>query len=134
MKKKWLLNNITLKITALLLAILTWLYVRGEIKSQIETETKTITGLEVKILGSVSPLRERQWQVRIEPARIDLKITGPYSRINKVRPENILVFVDLSNLKVGGEYPLPLNVNLPPGIEAELNVNTCKVSLKNETR
>jgi YbbR domain-containing protein len=128
--KKWLLNNIALKITAILLAIITWVYVRGEIRSQEEIESRIFPALEVKVLGSVPPLKDRPWHVRVEPNKIDVTVSGPRSRINRVHPENVSIFVDISNLKAGEEYHLPVKAHLPPAIEAELNVNTCKVTLE----
>jgi YbbR domain-containing protein len=39
MMKNWLLNNLGLKIVALILAVAVWLYVGGELEKQTKLET-----------------------------------------------------------------------------------------------
>ena len=106
--KKPVFDNIGLKITAVLLSILLWLFAssRGlsEIALDIPLEFRDIpTGLELT-----------NYSVKV----VSISIKGQERIIRTIRPLDVTVFIDLSKAKKGeSSYTINKNdVKLPPGV------------------
>lgn len=87
---------------------------KPNVKVIVELKEKVVEReflLPVKIYGSSVFLK---WKV--SPTQVKVKIRGPYTKINALNLQDILVSVDLSHIEVK-EATLPVSVSLPPGLE-----------------
>lgn len=105
-------NDLTIKIFALIIAIILWSYVMSE---ENPTITKEFRNIEVS-LSNYSSL-ERQGLVIMEPKdpKITIKISGKRNYVNRITEDDILASVDLSGYSEG-------NVKVPVYIDAPSEV------------
>lgn len=105
------MNNLTVRIFALIMAIMLWSFVMGEEKP-IKTVERTIP---VQI-NNLSVLEEKNLLL-IEPkdAKIDIEIKGKRNTLNKLTDKDILATVDFKDCEEG-TMKLPVNIEVPPGI------------------
>jgi len=102
-------NDLTLKIFALVIAIILWSYVMSE---ENPTITKEFRNTEVS-LSNYSSL-ERQGLVIMEPKdpKITIKISGKRNYVNRILEEDILASVDLSGYSEGS-VKVPVYIDVP---------------------
>ena len=100
-------NDITIKIFALIIAIILWSYVMSEVDPKITAEHK----IDVSF-SNVTSL-ERQWLVVLEPKDVSIKVTisGIRSDVIEVSEEDIIAKVDLDGYK--GNVKVPVYVDVP---------------------
>ena len=101
-------NDLTIKIFALIIAIILWSYVMSEVNPDITREYKNIN-----ITFSNIDALERQGLVVMEPkeANISVKVTGKTKDMNKFTSQGINARVDLSGYSEG-EIKVPVHVSL----------------------
>lgn len=106
-------NNLTIKIFALIMAIILWSYVMSEENPAITEEFKNI---EVT-LTNVATL-EKQNLVVLEPNEptVNVKVSGKRSDINKISEEDIIARVDLSGYQEG-DRKVPVYIDVPDEIK-----------------
>ncbi|MCF6461526.1 CdaR family protein [Clostridium sp. Cult3] len=102
-------NDLTIKIFALIIAIILWSYVMSE---ENPTITKEFRNTEVS-LSNYSSL-ERQGLVIMEPKdpKITIKISGKRNYVNRILEEDILASVDLSGYSEGS-VKVPVYIDVP---------------------
>lgn len=127
--KKWFLNNLGLKVLSLILAIILWFYIGGELGQGRNIQERVVRGIPVKVLEPLSGLGQHPFQIKIVPERIDLVLRGPKVDIDRLAPGELVAFVDISNLEVDRRYQLPVRVILPEDIESIPKVPSCEVIL-----
>ena len=108
-------NDWTLKVFALIIAIVLWSYVMSEVNPVMTEEFRNV---KVNILNEAS--LEREGIVILEPENIDnidikVTISGRRSDIIRVSAEDIIVQVDLSGYGTG-EVKVPIYVQVPVGV------------------
>lgn len=59
------------------------------------------------------------WQVKVNPERVDVWLKGPIGLLNQVRPEQISVIVDAAELEREGEVSLAPKITVPAGLNLE---------------
>ena len=111
-----LLDNWPQKVGAVILATLLWLFV-----STNETAT-TQRGVLVPII--VAGVEDTQVAIGV-PELIEVTVSGPSSRVDRLGPENIEAVLDLSGLE--GEFERAISVLPPQGITL-VNVNPSDVT------
>ncbi len=103
-------DNLTAKIFALIIAVILWSYVMGEVNPDITREIKNIT---VDYINTSS--LDDDGLVVLEPkeSTVDVKITGKKSEIKKFMDNNISILAqaDLSNVVVGKNH-IPIDLKL----------------------
>ncbi|MBU5438545.1 hypothetical protein KQI42_11020 [Tissierella sp. MSJ-40] len=101
-------NDLTIKIFALIIAIILWSYVMSEVNPD-----KTVEYKNINITFSNIDALERQGLVVMEPkeANISVKVTGKTNDINKFTSQGINARVDLSGYSEG-EIKVPVHVSL----------------------
>jgi YbbR domain-containing protein len=127
--KKLLLNNLGLKIAALIIAIVMWFLVSAELTVRGETQRKVISDIEVGILR---PSREEivePFKVKMNPRHVNLYIEGPKDQIADLTADNITAFVDISDFAREGIYSLPVKVILPDNIKMLSEIPICRIEL-----
>lgn len=119
--KKLLLENLGLKISAILIAIFLWLFVtsqgQSEIFFEIPLEFKNIpVGLGIASDGKKT---------------VQVTIRGQELMIKNIRPSDVRVYVDLSNAKAGKDtyYIAKDDVKLPYGVKV-MNVQPSSLQIR----
>lgn len=104
-------NEWTLKIFALLIAIILWTYVMSEVDPRISENFN----VEVRFLNESS--LERQGLVVLEPenATVRVRVSGRRSEIIKIKESDILAQVDLSGYSEG-KVKVPVYVQAPGSV------------------
>ncbi len=107
---KRFINNLPFKILSVVLALILWLYVAGELERRLWLGTKGVTfdNIPIKILG----LSEGEFKVEIKPNKASVVLYGYKSNPESIDSEDITLFVDLSNLK-SGTYELYIQNIIP---------------------
>jgi len=108
-------NDWTLKIFALIIAIVLWSYVMSEVNPVMTEEYRNV---KVSVLNQAS--LEREGIVVLEPENIDnisIKVTvsGRRSDIIKISADDIIAQVDLSGYGTG-EVKVPIDIQVPVGV------------------
>lgn len=108
-------NEWTLKIFALIIAIVLWSYVMSEVNPVMTEEYRNV---KVNVLNKAS--LERQGIVILEPENLDnlgikVAISGRRSDIIKLSKDDIIAQVDLSGYGTG-EVKVPIYVQVPVGV------------------
>lgn len=121
--KKILFENFGLKITAVLLSILLWLFASSRGLSEIALDVP----LEFKDIPPGLELMNHSIKV------VGVNIKGQEGIIRSIRPSDLRAFVDLSKAKKGeGIYTINKNnIKLPPGVTVtNITPSYVKVSLE----
>ena len=131
MIKKWLLNNLNLKLTSLLLAILSWFYITGIINIERDIATRVMDNVGVKLLRESGKPLGSNLEIEVIPDRVSITLKGRKSILEQVELSNVTLFIDISNLDVPGRYEnIPLKIVAPDGIEAVPHPHYCEVIIK----
>ena len=106
-------NNLTLKIFALIIAIILRGYVMGK---ENPPRTKPIRNVEVTFTNMES--LEQQNLVVMEPkvAKINVELSGKVNSLKDITPRDIIATVDLSGYKEG-DVKVPVYVEGPPDVK-----------------
>lgn len=106
-------NDLTLKIFALIIAIILWSYVMSEVNPPFENEFKNI---DVRYVNERA--LERQGLVIMEPQNASVRVTisGRRSEVLKVSSKDIIAQVDLSGYSEG-EQKVPVYVQVPDDVK-----------------
>ncbi|MFH1778281.1 MAG: hypothetical protein ABH952_12125 [Candidatus Omnitrophota bacterium] len=136
--KDWLTKDLISKIICLVLAVLIWVYISSELartRKDIYVQ-RVLHDLEVSVLGRPLQFSNVIFGVKIEPKFITLAIRGPESKINGLTKDDLNVFVNIENIELDREYPLPVQMILPPQVETIGPKPICRVTLstKNEKK
>lgn len=109
MKKNFPKDKILRVVLSLILAIFLWLTATANTNP---TKTMKINNLEINYTNLAEGL------IIDNPTnKVDIKITGLSSQINKVSKDEIRAFVDLNEISKSGEYTIEVKINgLPDGV------------------
>ena len=127
--KKWFLNNLGLKILALCLAAMLWLFVNAELTSKYKFVRKSVDNIKISILRQGQKMIISDYDVSLEPEFVKLMVEGPKDNIEVLTSENIIAFVDLTSIKETGNYFLPVKVILPNSLRLVFKAEDCKVKV-----
>ncbi len=103
----WLKHNWELKLVSLFIAVLLWFYVTV-------LQTPQVTKVFVVPIRWYGLGSELLIEKKIEYAGIYLK--GPKNLIDRLKPEELNVFLDLSKINKPGKYNVPVDVSVQRGI------------------
>lgn len=92
------------------------------ILADIQIAPKTLT----RTLSGVTVLTEPQ-PAKVSPARVNLTVQGPWPQVQDLKPENLKVRVDTTNL-APGFHRLNLSVDLPGGVSL-VRANPARVTV-----
>ncbi len=127
--KKWFLNNLGLKILALCLAAMLWLFVNAELTSKYKFVRKSVDNIKISILRQGQKMIISDYDVSLEPEFVKLMVEGPKDNIEILISENIIAFVDITSIKETGNYLLPVKVILPNSLRLVFKAEDCKVKV-----
>ncbi|MBI2447359.1 MAG: hypothetical protein HYV48_02340 [Candidatus Omnitrophica bacterium] len=131
MIRKWLLNNLRLKLTSLVLAILSWFYITGIINIERDIATRVMDNVGVKLLRESGKPLGNSLEVEVIPDRVSVTLKGRKSILEQVELSGLTLFIDIANFGVPGRYEnIPLQIVAPPGIEAVSHPHYCEVIIK----
>lgn len=133
MKEK-LLNNLGLKVIAILLAILSW----GIIVNITDPATdRTITGVTVHMLNEESLVNKGYTYEILEGSKIAVVVKGPTQKISGITAADIYATADFSKLSPVSDYVNIEAVCTKPGLEdykIEIALKTSQVKINIENR
>lgn len=131
MIRKWLLNNLRLKLTSLAMAILSWFYITGIINIERDIATRVTDNIGVKLLRESGKPLGSSLEVEVIPDRVSVTLKGRKSILEQVELSGLTLFIDIANFDVPGRYEnIPLQIVAPPGIEAVPHPHYCEVIIK----
>jgi YbbR domain-containing protein len=114
------------KIVCLLLAFFLWFYASSNDNTPSE---ETFTSIPVKIVnhGDFSVLKG-------DDVTVDVKVSGKRSVINRLRVDDIVAFVDISEVTEAGKHTLNIEFELPNGVTLEKSdINAITLQLDKNT-
>ena len=106
--KKWLLNNIDIKIIALIMAIILWFYITNEENIMAERYYE----IEVRAINL-----DQSLCIKDIRNNVSIGIKGPEKTLDNISSQKIVGTVNLENIKEAGEYQLDVNVIVPKKTE-----------------
>lgn len=109
---RFLFHNLGTKLTALLIAAVTWFALSGERRERISERSYRIPLSIVNVPRGtmiVSPL----------PDAVDVRVRGPFTPLRQLEPGKLEAVVDLADAAIGEKrYPLePADINVPREVE-----------------
>ena len=111
-----MLNNKTfLRIFSLVVAVLLWMYVMGEVDP---AKTSTVSNITVSFMNSDMLAEEGLAPIENENMQISAKIKGKRSLVNDVKRNGMSAYVDVSSCKEG-KNTVEVKINTPDGISVE---------------
>ena len=116
--RRLFLHNLGWKLFSLLIAIIIWntYYLTGGtfLDRYLEGEVKELQypGFRPRIMKRQVDTR----QFRIQPAQVDIAVSGSRSIVDDLQLKDILVYVDPDDYRDGDTNPVPVNVHVPSGV------------------
>lgn len=106
-------NDITIKIFALVIAIILWSYVMNEVNPKIEPEFKNI---EVTYLNQAELERSGLFLMSPQSLTVNVKVSGKRNDFKDIDEKDIIAEVDLSGYSEGSKR-VPINIKVPSKFE-----------------
>lgn len=123
-----MLNNKTLlKIISIVIAVLLWVYVMGE----VDPETKAkVYGIEVSYVNTDVLADSGLAVAEDEPLNVNAVIEGKRSDVNKAKKKGLTASVDVSECK-SGKNKEGITLNLPSGVVLDsLSADTAEIRVE----
>jgi len=119
---RWLEKDLTLKILAVVLAIVLWLRVGS---GQNPVVSVTLSGVSVQAVGLSGDLAVAE----IKPPKVDVTVRAPRDLLDRLGPDALAVEVDLSGAGAG-QFSLPITARAPRGVQVvEISPTYARVSV-----
>ncbi len=115
------LEDLWLKLFSLALAILTWTTVNFAVQRSaspgtplvpVMAEQRLFSGLPVVIMSSAEDVRN----LSVNPKEVDVLVRGEAAALDKLRPNDIRVIVDLTGIEAAHDLRKRIEVSTPPGV------------------
>lgn len=102
--KKWITNNLDIKLLAILMAIILWFYISSQYNTVVEKYYEIeIIPINLEDMLSIREIRER----------VTVGIKGPQNIVENIAANKITGTVNLQNVIEAGEYLLGVDVTAP---------------------
>lgn len=127
--RKWVLNNLWLKIVSMILAVGLWFYINSEITKTLVQ--KTFINVPVRLMVDREKLLLTDYQLTISPEKVDVLLRGEKSQVEKIRKSELKALVDAGDISAEGIYNLPVRILLPENINItkQVNPSACQVTI-----
>lgn len=130
-KHSRLLDNIARAVT-LILAFILWVYVAYSSNESFRT---TMDLMPIEVQGAAELAKAGYTMKSISYDRVNLTLSGTRTDINKVNPDNVKVYIDLSelspeNMAENDKHTLPLHVDLPSGVALAEVLDNVQVTME----
>lgn len=106
---RWLEKDVTLKILAVVLALLLWVRVGS---GQSPAVSVTLSGVTLRATGVPGELAVAE----IRPQRVDVTVRAPRTMLDRLDPDALRAEVDLTGAGAG-QFSLPVTVKVPRGVQ-----------------
>lgn len=106
---RWLEKDLTLKILAVVLAVVLWLRVGS---GQSPTVSVTVSGVTVH--ATAVPVELAVAETR--PQKVDVAVRAPRAMLGRLGPDSLQAEVDLTGARAG-QFSLPVVVKAPRGVQ-----------------
>ncbi len=111
-------QNFWLKLFSLVLATMIWFAISGvQTNSRSDRATlghseRKLKAVPITVMKSAADLRA----FRVEPSTVDITVSGPSSQVQALTPQQVEVFINLTDMHDPVGPTKKINVHLPPGI------------------
>lgn len=130
---RFLRRDIKYKIISLVLAMIIWFYVRGEIgqtnffyhKLRGQNQV-TFMNLPIRVLEISS---EGMRSIVVEPDTVSLDVSVPNALMKTLKPQDIMVYVKVDGL-LEGTYETLVSVEAPTGVMVLSDIQPVQISIK----
>ena len=106
-------SNLSLKIFALIIAVILWSYVMSE---ENPVKTKEIRNVKVQLTNTSSLDRENLVIMSPEEAKINIRVEGKVKTLNDITEDDFTVTADLSGYKEGS-WKVPIYIETPSDVK-----------------
>ena len=106
-------NNLSIKIFALIIAIILWSYVMSE---ENPIKPKEIRNVKVQLTNTSSLDRENLMIISPEEAKVNIRVKGKVKTLNDLSGDDFIVTADLSGYKEG-DWKVPVYVEVPSDVK-----------------
>ncbi len=104
-------------VLACILSVILWMYVASYANTDMERE---LTGLEVDYIGGDDILRDRKLLVTEKDQQsVSLTLLGKRNVVSAINKDDVLVSVDLTDIRSSGVYEKVYTVTLPEGVKED---------------
>lgn len=86
-----------------------WFHISDQIDSKI------IKNIKVNVMHPVN----YGYEVKLKDENVDLSLKGPKLILDRLKPEDIVAYIDVSSLKPPGPYKLLVNCTIPDKVEID---------------
>lgn len=126
------MRRLGLQIFSLGLAITVWFFLHGVVteKSGVPTALKTLSNIDVRLMGEPLVLGRNIVSIELEPRAIDLRVRGPENFIIPLSAADILAYIDVTGLTPGKMYSPVVQVKLPEGVDLVGALPLVRVEIK----
>lgn len=108
-------RNTTPKIVSILVALVLWLYVMGEVNPETDI---LLSNIKVQLLNQEELKNDGLVVINQEDYAVDVKVSGRRNELYKISQENIKVTADLRGFPQGVNS-IPLEISLPANVTIE---------------
>lgn len=125
---KQLINNWPFKMLSVVLSLVLWLYVTGELERGLWWTAKeiTFTNVPIKIMSS----QKNDFNVEIKPDKAKVVLYSYKSDLSRINPEDITLFVNLNDIN-SGTYELYIDNIIPEDFNIrEIEPSTVMVTIQ----
>ncbi len=124
--RRWLVQNLGLKLSSFLLAVVVWAYLHPALGKSPVLGQRVIE-VPVRVLQSASSV----FFARVEPETARVTIRGPREKLEDLTPESIEIYVDVSAYLNPGKHSLRPRHAEPPWAEVgEISPDIFEVTLE----
>jgi len=132
MKINFINKDKKLKIVSLVIAIVIWFYIMGDLGYNIlffnnknDLDIKRIKNVPISIMQRPQDLKGN---VTISPISIDIEIKGRKNILKNVSKRNLYAYVDISDFDIGAYFSI-VKVLVPEGVSLEGEIKTATVEI-----
>ncbi|OED35390.1 hypothetical protein AB834_04700 [PVC group bacterium (ex Bugula neritina AB1)] len=126
-------RDVKYKIFSLILALIIWVYIRGEMKQagfldqrNKAEEQLTLSDIPIHIL-SLPSLDMRS--ISVSPTLMSLKVSAPALLTKSLSAKNVTAYVKLIGL-MDGKYETLVHVDVPPGVRVISEIDRVQVTVR----
>ncbi|MBU6400109.1 MAG: hypothetical protein KGS61_07305, partial [Verrucomicrobia bacterium] len=109
--REYLLNRFWLKLFSALLAALIWFTIRSSI-GPITTMSKPFAHVPIVVMTTAADTRA----FKVEPSEVEVVLSGTPNRLQNLKTEDILAFVNLTDIQRTAGLVKKIEVHTPAGI------------------
>jgi len=110
--RKLVLEDFSLKLFSLALAVLVWLTVTFASQKEVWTDKRVFSNLPVIVLAAGEDVHH----FRVNPGQVEVTVQGDHKTLQNLQSKDIRPMVDLSGVGVARDLRKRIEVSVPAGV------------------